>query len=186
MNLEQQVVSLDLAKQLKELGVPQESLFYWVKGRMDYGYEGEWDIEESENWFIFDHVVNHTFRDFDFSPYVGSMGETDEEYLAWEKRKNEAIVKMKNDVCSSYTVAELGEMLPRHIDVYSDADPVVSLNLYVSKWTNGWLVEYLSVGGIRFMIHAVEAQNEADARAKMLIWLIENNYLDPKGLNERI
>lgn len=29
MKLEQQVVSLELAKQLKELGVKQDSLFYW-------------------------------------------------------------------------------------------------------------------------------------------------------------
>lgn len=29
MPLEQQVVSLELAKELKELGYPQESLFYW-------------------------------------------------------------------------------------------------------------------------------------------------------------
>ena len=29
MKLEDQVVSLELAKKLKELGVKQESLFYW-------------------------------------------------------------------------------------------------------------------------------------------------------------
>ncbi|MFQ5786490.1 MAG: hypothetical protein ACE5H1_00770 [Thermodesulfobacteriota bacterium] len=30
MELKDQVISLDIAKRLKELGVPQESLFYWV------------------------------------------------------------------------------------------------------------------------------------------------------------
>ena len=30
MKLENQVVSLEIAKSLKELGVKQESLFYWV------------------------------------------------------------------------------------------------------------------------------------------------------------
>ena len=32
MKLEEQVVSLELAKKLKELGVKQESLFYYFKG----------------------------------------------------------------------------------------------------------------------------------------------------------
>ena len=35
MNIEQHVVSLELAKQLKEAGYPQETLFYWI------GIEGE-------------------------------------------------------------------------------------------------------------------------------------------------
>lgn len=35
MKLESQVVSLDLAKKLKELNVKQESLFYWVETEFD-------------------------------------------------------------------------------------------------------------------------------------------------------
>jgi hypothetical protein len=41
MLLEYQVVSLELAKKLKELGVKQESLFYWVHANGD-GI-GSWD-----------------------------------------------------------------------------------------------------------------------------------------------
>jgi hypothetical protein len=40
MKLEEQVCSLELAKTLKELGVKQESAFWWVEG--DLVYRGEW------------------------------------------------------------------------------------------------------------------------------------------------
>lgn len=39
MNLNEQVCSLELAKRLKELGVKQESLFYWSENM-----RGEWSL----------------------------------------------------------------------------------------------------------------------------------------------
>lgn len=36
MSIEQHVTSLELSQQLKELGFPQDSLFYWVKFKGDY------------------------------------------------------------------------------------------------------------------------------------------------------
>lgn len=41
MKLENQVVSLNLAKKLKELGAKQESLFYWTDGMK---YNGDYDL----------------------------------------------------------------------------------------------------------------------------------------------
>jgi len=49
MQLEKQVVSLELAKKLKELGVKQESLFYWVGDHSNP--DTPWTIE---NWRITD------------------------------------------------------------------------------------------------------------------------------------
>ena len=43
MNIQNQVVSLELAKQLKKLGVEQESQFYWVR------IAGKWKVQ----WFNF-------------------------------------------------------------------------------------------------------------------------------------
>ena len=44
MNLESQVCSLELAKRLKELGVPQESLWYWVQRKNTTAYVTERDL----------------------------------------------------------------------------------------------------------------------------------------------
>jgi len=65
-------------------------------------------------------------------------------------------------VASAFTVAELGEMLPRccfgaYLNIFRDPD--------------GWAVGY----GLEF---TEKATSEADARAKMLIYLIENGRIE--------
>lgn len=51
MKLEQQIISLELAKKLKELGIKQESLFYWSNyatgGKQNYELVPEEDINPS-------------------------------------------------------------------------------------------------------------------------------------------
>ncbi len=55
MKLEDQVISLEIARELKELGVEQESLFYWelnsankyFKGRVVYG-----NPKDNNDWAI--------------------------------------------------------------------------------------------------------------------------------------
>jgi hypothetical protein len=117
MPLEKQVVGLELAKKLKELGVPQESIFYW-----------------NEKAGIAD-FYNH------FMP-------TDREIAA-------------------FTVAELGEMLPM---LSSPLSSSCDFSRNSGKWQ-----------GIHFPeCHMVFAYTEADARAALLIYLIENGLYDPQ------
>lgn len=126
MNLQDQVTSLEISKRLKELGVKQESLFYWVKS---------WDVN---GYFTGD--------------------EPEIEYLdIIEQYEME-----KSIICSAYTVAELGEMLPSmYTEIHINENKEQRWDLtYKNKF---WLDE-----------------NEANARAKMLIYLLENKLIEIK------
>jgi hypothetical protein len=57
MNLEQQVCSLELAKKLKELGVKQESLFWWIYN----DGMSHWEVHPfSEHWTPLDRTAKRT------------------------------------------------------------------------------------------------------------------------------
>jgi hypothetical protein len=46
MRIEDQVVSVELAKEMEELGIKQDSIWIWVKGVNDkYGLVLEWDVD---------------------------------------------------------------------------------------------------------------------------------------------
>ena len=134
MEIEKQVVSLELAKKLKELGVKQESFFYWVDAYENYRNTGEayngWIVRQKMNW-----IANSTKRD---------------------------------KIYSAFSVSELGEMLPaRNIDFgkgYFESCKDSS-GMWRAYWTDThsgkWIKDFNEV-------------SEADARAKMLIYLIEN------------
>lgn len=123
--LEKQVCSLDLARRLKELGAPQESLFYHYfnagkpTGVIVQGYENASD-------------------DFRSSKLV-----------------------------AAYTVAELGELLPTNTWAF------------LIEKTPREEVRLLMLGGqkLDFPLHNVFAETEADARAKLLIYLLEQKLI---------
>jgi hypothetical protein len=122
MKLENQVCSLDLAKRLKELGVKQESLFWWVWG----------------------HNVQ---RELNYG-------------------------RIEDDNFAAFTVAELGEMLPCFFKTEENG----YVNLVIRKMAdNDWHIEYVSYKEVIYKI--TEVVTEADARAKMLIYLKENNLV---------
>ncbi len=71
----------------------------------------------------------------------------------------------------AYTVAELGEMLP-----YSFLHKDKFWNLVEQKRLSGYLIQYKQMPNVD-PLHTVREAKEADARAKMLIYLVENNLL---------
>lgn len=127
MKLEDQVCSLDLAKKLKELGVKQESQFWWV--------HSSWVGAEGEPW------------ELGYQGDFPGAGTQEEDY-------------------SAFTVAELGEMLPR------GAFSVFNIS------SNRWDCEYQAPTIIRPRIWD-KGNTEADARAKMLVYLIEQGLVKP-------
>jgi hypothetical protein len=72
---------------------------------------------------------------------------------------------------SAYTVAELGEMLPKEIATKSGE----RIFLSSSKEDEFWVVEYNRTEGNEK--HHEFGDTEAEARAKMLIYLLENNLI---------
>jgi hypothetical protein len=126
MKLEQQVVSLELSKKLKELGVKKESLWWWRE-------------------------------------YVISKGA---DVIAWgEDSEDDGKVKLY----SAFTVAELGEMLPAKIYI----DGVKYALRFKKNRENKWYLKYWRK---KSTLCDYKADTEANARAKALIWLIENGH----------
>lgn len=127
MKLENQVVNLELSKRLKELGVKQESYFWWN------GYVG------------------------------GGM-----HHFKLENKRVSVGVEI---TYSAYTVAELGEMLPEKYG------------------SSKWIWDYGENKGLKHWICDQDfddeipyqwSETEADARAKMLIYLLENKLIEVK------
>jgi hypothetical protein len=130
MQLQDQVCSLELAKQLKELGVRQDSLFYWVERQTDKKILC---------------LANYT---------IGLENSTG---------------NRMSRVCSAFTVAELGEMLPQSIWV-EKSNYYFLIQRTADK---GWHISYYNFD--KRLMYCFQTDNtEADARAKMLVYLIEN------------
>lgn len=130
--LEKQVSSLESSKILKDLGVPQRSLFYWTIG---------------DNYFIAQSRLN-------------GLG------------------------YSAFTVAEFGELLPGfitkegrryfqafHKNIHHEREGIVRYShgfSYKAYWDRCYEDWY----------YAVCENTEAEARAKMLIYLLNNKLME--------
>lgn len=145
MKLEQQVTSLEISKKLKELGVKQESYFWWEL--------------QHENVLSTGSVLRVPSKIVDVHYYNGTSPKT--------------------DFVSAFTVAELGEMLPEEIEIKEQ-----SYWLETGKAIgNQWVIGYRK-NGTRDMYYSNSDDTEANARGKMLIYLLENILLSDLQVKE--
>jgi len=143
MQLAEQVVSLELSKQLKELGIRQESLFYWY-------------IFPNGSYTLC-YTIQHSHN------------------TEW---------------CNAFTVAELFDMIPAMITI-PGREPFDGFWLHINKTTakniqyiigyicDTFKAEDLTVPYFGDIYRKTYDEHLADALAKMLIYLIENNILHP-------
>ena len=132
LELEKQVCSLESAKRLKELGVKQESLFYWYKRecKLSKGF----------------HLIG-----------CGNSVMTIHGSLCFKPDNNDIVY-------SAYTVAELGELLPE--DCYTIKRikrSSIDVGFYCKSIGNDSYTQF--------------QKTEAESRAKMICYLLENKLI---------
>ena len=134
MPLEQQVCSHELAKRLAELGVRQESVFWWI-----------------------DRKLTYTGGRTSHAPLQGGV--------------------------AAFTVAELGEMLPDEVIIPSKNGKPHTHWLRFGRYRGAGHRFWCAYPGGTARTNLEErADTEADARAKLLIYLLEQKLLSPTGL----
>ena len=134
MKLENQVVSLELAKKIKELGFKQDSLWIWVDKFPCFNDKARISTKTELKYKMKNATICFSGQAQNLVPFY-----------------------------SAYTVAELGEMLPLHIELTHPRD-------------YQWKIVYrqplqIKEGEIRSDTWGVEADTEANARAKMWLYL---------------
>jgi hypothetical protein len=134
MPFEHQVCSREFATRLAELGVGQESRFWWVDRKL---------------------------------VYTGGLA---------------SHAHLQGGV-AAFTVAELGEMLPDDISIPAKNGKLhthwLRFGRYRAAGPRFWCAY---PGGTARTTIEERAYTEADARAKLLIYLLEHNLLSPTGL----
>lgn len=150
MKLEDQVCSLELSKRLKELGVKQESLFYW----------GISEFETDKPEITLYRSQGELDSDKDISKLFGVWSYSDVEIGSFK------------DTHSAFTVAELGEMLPKRL---VGDHPLWYLTVHCND--NYYSVDFETFNGKIQKQFGCQDRNEANARAEMLIYLLEQKLI---------
>lgn len=157
MKIEKQVCSLEQAKKLKQLGVAQTSIFKWCNEHQHYGDDGA-------------YYTDSTYKVYNRGQFSAGT----------------------NNTFSAFSTAELGVMLPSFFPsfVHDELKSCHCRNERVDTFPlidSGEEHEQTPAHKLnKELIPIQAASTEAEARAEMLIYLIENRYVLVSEVNERI
>lgn len=169
MKLQNQVCTLEQAKKLKELGVSQDGYFTWAIGIC---------FDENEKEVEFPVLLRPDNGEFDFVSVDSLPDHLETEYGFDTKAE-----------CSAFTVAELGVMCHDDHDVYA-------ASVYYSNHLGCWMWQIMEQMHDEFEGNGIpwkvthsdygEYDSEAETRAAMLIYCIENNLFTVEEVNKRL
>lgn len=156
MKIENQVCSLEQAKRLKELGITQESYFSWCGDETQRLWDNGKDGLAVSDWVYVSETIPLNNQEADHREMVPSA----------------------KPFAAAYTVAELGAMI-QQIGVYTSVNTVLM----------GWAVHH--VNGykdyeLRQPGNLNTYKTEAEARATILIELLEDRKISAEEVNERL
>lgn len=179
MTLESQVVSLELAKKLKELGMKQESYFFYKIGKAS-GHQNLVPIHDTTGDFAhFDFFSAYSVAElgemlpteisyevinkrFPFNEFV-TVDESNED--AYLEHKERLLEEMKEVFTALEEPENYEDGFNCGIRLHYGRNKTVSYFLNEDEWECAYEVK------------EVKADTEADARAKMLIYLLANKLI---------
>lgn len=171
MKIEQQVCTIEQAKKLKALGIEQSETDHYKWLEVSNGDdEGDFDAEDVE-WFpILTQYHPRDKEHYAVSPVDGDLITSDGQFCSYKPETYRAI-----------TAAELGEML-----IIDDDDNFIdsAYNEHGGTWDCHLRRRNEECESGFAMIHSEEAETEAEVRADMLIWLLENKIQTPENIRE--
>lgn len=174
-------VGLETAKLLKDAKFKQRTSLWWVKGRMNFGYEGEWNIDESDEYFLFDHEINRELDSYVFNlPWPEALNNKDISDEEWDREnkkfENKKKKMAKDNVWAAPSSDELLEELPFYLVQYG----VLTLkkNHLPRPPHAGYHCLYQKTVNNKESSVTICADTSAEALAQMYIWLHKEGLLE--------
>jgi hypothetical protein len=164
MELSQQVITIEQAKRLKELGVVQKSSLF--------------------SWFGDESVINEDAKTMTHPKWV-FIKQTESVNLQDDDNRND--LGINEPIAAAFTVAELGVMLPRNFASFYcgyDIWRIANTFDYAGGNDTDNIGDYYK-GNSKTYIN-FNSTAEAVVRGNMLIYLLENNRITSEGVNSSL